>query len=243
MDFENVDNGTDPEPGVPVSGPGNARYLTCLGSTSEQDDLIMISSLQHYVFCPRQCALIHIEQVWSESGFTAEGRIMHELVHREGNESRGSLRIARGVSLRSVRLGLVGVADVVEFHHEGQTTGQPFPVEYKRGKPKLDHCDTIQLCAQAMCLEEMLSTSIPAGALFYGRTRRRFDVNFDENLRRETEETSHAVRRLIDSGITPPPVYSKKCNNCSLIRECLPQNTGKRSSVRKYMIRMMAEEP
>jgi len=208
----------------------------------KEDELCLISALQHFVFCPRQCALIHIEQVWSENHLTAAGRIMHERVHSGGNESRGDVRIARAVHLRSLQLGLVGIADVVEFHRFYRDRWQPFPVEYKRGKPKPDHCDAIQLCAQAMCLEEMLSTSVPAGALFYGRTRRRFDVTFDDNLRRETEETSDAVRRLITSNVTPPPVYTKKCYNCSIIGECMPKKTGEYSSVRKYIMRMIVEE-
>lgn len=208
-----------------------------------EDDLTMISALQHYAFCPRQCALIHIEQVWSENRLTAEGRIMHEKVHDGNDESRGAVRITRGIALRSLRLGLVGVADVVEFHHASTDVWQAFPVEYKRGKPKVDRCDAIQLCAQAMCLEEMLSTSVPTGALFYSRTRRRFDVDFNENLRRQTEEIVSAVRQLITSGITPPPVYSKKCDNCSIIGECMPKKAGKYSSVRKYIMRMIAEEP
>ena len=208
-----------------------------------EDDLIMISALQHYAFCPRQCALIHIEQAWSENRLTAEGRIMHEKVHDGNDESRGAVRITRGIALRSLRLGLIGVADVVEFHHVSNGAWQPFPVEYKRGKPKADRCDAIQLCAQAMCLEEMLSVPVPTGALFYGRTRHRFDMDFDENLRRETEETANAVRQLIVSGVTPPPVYSKKCDNCSIIGECMPKKTGKHSSVRRYIMRMTAEEP
>jgi CRISPR-associated exonuclease Cas4 len=203
-----------------------------------EDDLIMISALQHFVFCPRQCALIHTEQVWAESRLTAEGRIMHEKVHEEGNESRGDVRITRGVPLRSLHLGLVGVADVVEFHHVAKNVWQPFPVEYKRGKPKLDHCDAIQLCAQAMCLEEMLSIPVPRGALFYGRTRRRFEVSFDETLRRETEETALKTRELITSGITPPPTYAKRCETCSLINACLPKKMEKRSSVKRYLLRM-----
>jgi CRISPR-associated exonuclease Cas4 len=210
------------------------------GKGFEEDDLIMISALQHYVFCPRQCALIHIEQIWSESGLTAEGRLMHEKVHEEGNESRGAVRIARGLPLRSLRLGLVGVADVVEFRKIEKDVWQPFPIEYKRGKPKLDHCDAVQLCAQAMCLEEMLNVSIPEGALFYGKTRRWADVVFDEGLRRETEETADKARQLIASGITPAPVYAKRCESCSLIGECMPKKMEKKLSVKRYLQRMTA---
>ncbi|MEI6154378.1 MAG: CRISPR-associated protein Cas4 [Deltaproteobacteria bacterium] len=204
-----------------------------------EDDLVMLSALQHYIFCPRQCALIHIEQTWEENRLTAEGRIMHERVHEEGNETRGSVKIARGVPLRSLRLGLVGKADVVEFHRIDKHTWQPFPVEYKRGKPKPDHSDSIQLCAQALCLEEMLAIPVPQGALFYGKTRRRLDVVFDEALRKETEETANKVHQLIESGTTPPPVYAKRCESCSLIGECLPEKMGKHASVKRYLMRMM----
>ena len=204
-----------------------------------EDDLIMLSALQHLVFCPRQCALIHIEQIWQESGLTAEGRIMHERVHEQDHESRGSVRIEYGLPLRSLRLGLVGKADVVEFRRLDKGSWQPFPVEYKRGKPKVDHCDMIQLCAQAICLEEMLVVSVPSGAIFYGRTRRRLDVSFDDNLRKETEEAAKRAHDLIDSGITPPPVYEKRCESCSLIGECLPKGIGRRSSVKRYLTRMI----
>jgi CRISPR-associated exonuclease Cas4 len=204
-----------------------------------EDDLIMVSALQHFVFCPRQCALIHVEQIWRESGLTAEGRIMHEKVHEEQRESRGAVRIEYGIPLRSLRLGLIGKADVVEFRRIDRNTWQPFPVEYKRGKPKPDHCDKIQLCAQAVCLEEMLSVSVPQGALFYGKTRRRLDVVFDDALRSETEDTARKSHELIASGITPPPVYAKRCESCSLIGECLPEKMGKRSSVKRYLMRMM----
>jgi CRISPR-associated exonuclease Cas4 len=206
------------------------------------DDLIMISALQHYAFCPRQCALIHIEQIWAESGRTAEGRIMHERVHDESRESRGDVRIDYGVSLRSLRLGLIGKADVVEFHRQTDGTWLPFPVEYKRGKPKADDCDKVQLCAQAICLEEMLSVAIPEGALFYGQTRHRLGVVFDEALRRETEETARRAQELIASGRTPPPVYEKRCESCSLMAECLPKTIQKRRSVKSYLTRIL-EEP
>lgn len=168
------------------------------------DDFIAISALNHFSYCPRRCALVHIEQMWDENLFTAESRIMHEKVHEEGNESRGAVRIARGVALRSLRLGLVGMADVVEFHKVGRGLWQPFPVEYKRGKPKLDHCDAVQLCAQAICLEEMLSMPVPEGALFYGRTRRRADVVFNDSLRRETEQMAEKARSLIMTGLPRP---------------------------------------
>jgi len=205
------------------------------------DDLIQLSSLQHYAFCPRQCALIHVEQVWLENRLTAEGRIMHEHVHDEGDESRGDVRIERGASLRSLRLGLIGKADVVEYHRQTDGTWQAFPVEYKRGKPKIDHSDKIQLCAQALCLEEMLNATIPAGALFYGKTRRRLDVDFDEALRLETEAAAIKTHELIDAGITPAPVYAKRCESCSLMAECMPKTIQKKRTVESYIKRMLDE--
>ena len=205
------------------------------------EDLIQLSTLQHMVFCERQCALIHIEQTWQESGRTAEGRIMHERVHDESRESRGDIRIDYGVALRSLRLGLIGKADVVEFHRQPDGSWQPFPVEYKRGKPKADDCDKVQLCAQAICLEEMLDVTIPEGALFYGQTRHRLDVVFGEALRRETEETARRAHDLIASGRTPMPVYEKRCESCSLLTECLPKTIQKRRSVKAYMTRILGE--
>lgn len=198
-----------------------------------EDDLIQLSALQHFMYCERQCALIHIEQLWSENIFTAEGRIMHDKVDTANRESRGRIRIGYGVPLRSLRLGLIGKADVVEFHRKDNGTWQPFPVEYKRGKPKIDDCDKVQLCAQAICLEEMLNVTIPAGALFYGQTRHREDVTFDNALRLETEETARKVHELIDSGVTPKADYSKKCKQCSLLELCMPKISRKASSYLK----------
>ncbi|MFZ3090460.1 MAG: CRISPR-associated protein Cas4 [Nitrospirota bacterium] len=194
-----------------------------------EDDLIQLSALQHLVFCKRQCALIHIEQLWSENVLTAEGRIMHDKVDTANRESRGSIRIEYGVPLRSLRLGLIGKADVVEFHKQGDAW-IPFPVEYKRGKPKMDDCDKVQLCAQAICLEEMLNVEIPEGALFYGQTRRREDVVFNNTLRMETEDAAKKVHELIESGITPKAEYSAKCKKCSLLEQCLPKASSKASS-------------
>lgn len=204
-----------------------------------EEDLVPLSALQHMVFCPRQCALIHVEQTWVESAHTAEGRLMHERVHGQETESRGDVRIERGVPLRSLQLGLIGKSDVIEFHRVENSKWIPFPVEYKRGKPKVDDCDKVQLCAQAICLEEMLDVRIPRGAIFYGRTRRRLDVEFDEGLRRETEEAAKRTHALIDSGITPKPVYAKRCERCSLIAECLPKTIQKKRSVRNYLTRVI----
>ena len=206
--------------------------------TYNEDDLIQLSALQHLVFCERRCALIHIEQLWSENLFTAEGRIMHDKVDTANRESRGNIRIEYGVPMRSLRLGLIGKADVVEFHRKNDGTWLPFPVEYKRGKPKMDDCDKVQLCAQAICLEEMLNVEIPEGALFYGQTRRREDVGFDKALRMKTEEAAKKVHELIESGITPKAEYSKKCEKCSLVELCLPKASSKASN---YLLKVLEE--
>ena len=206
-----------------------------------EDDLIQLSALQHYAFCPRQCALIHVEQTWTESRLTAEGRIMHEHVHEEGDESRGDVRIERGVALRSLNLGLIGKSDVIEYHRQTDGSWQAFPVEYKRGKPKPDDSDKVQLCAQAMCLEEMLNVHISSGALFYGKTRRHLDVDFNEALRRETQDVAQKTHELIEAGQTPKPVYAKRCESCSLITACMPQTIQKKRSVESYLKRMLEE--
>jgi len=200
-----------------------------------EDDLIQLSALQHLVFCERQRALIHIEQLWSENLFTAEGRIMHDKVDTANKESRGNIRIEYGVPMRSLRLGLIGKADVVEYHKMDDGTWMPFPVEYKRGKPKIDNCDKVQLCAQALCLEEMLDVEIPCGALFYGKKRRRTDVVFDGALRQQTENAAMRLHELIESGRTPKPVYAPKCDSCSLMEICLPKTIERKRSVKRYL--------
>jgi CRISPR-associated exonuclease Cas4 len=208
-----------------------------------EDELLPISALQHLVFCPRQCALIHIEQVWTENVFTAEGRGLREKVHETEAESRPGVRIVRGLRLRSLELGLVGQADVVEFHEDSGGTAVPgldgryraFPVEYKRGKPKVDVCDEVQLCAQAMCLEEMLGASIPRGALFYGRPRRRKEVELTETLRQQTRDTAGQLHELIRSRRTPRAAYSKKCESCSLLERCMPKITGIKKNIQHYL--------
>jgi len=200
-----------------------------------EDDLLPISALQHLIYCERQCALIHIERAWDENLFTAEGRIMHERVHEGGRESRANVRIARALSLRSLRLGLIGKADVVEFHRLEKSLWRPFPVEHKRGKPKADESDKVQLCAQALCLEEMLETVVPHGAIFYGKTRHRQDVVFDDALRKQTEETCTRLHELIHSNKTPKVAHGKKCRNCSLFDGCLPKPIGGRHSVKRYL--------
>lgn len=211
-----------------------------------EDELIPLSALQHLLFCERQCALIHIEQAWAENRFTAEGRIMHERVDETGRESRGGVRTVSGLPLRSLRLGLSGKADVVEFHREGEDGSgdaliwRPFPVEYKRGKPKQNDCDLVQLCAQALCLEEMLGVVVPEGALYYGKPRRRLAVVFDDALREKTRVAAWRLHELIGSGQTPQARYEKKCESCSMLSVCMPRITGSRRSVQRYMAKALA---
>ena len=208
----------------------------------DEVDLLPLSALQHLMFCERQCALIHVEQVWVENRFTAEGRVLHERVHEADAEQRGEVRIARGLRIRSLELGLIGQADVVEFRKQADGTEQPFPVEFKRGRPKPDECDEIQLCAQAICLEEMLQVDVPNGAIFYGRPRRRHAVTFDTNLRKLTRDMAGRLHELMATGITPPATYiAKKCDTCSLINICQPKTQQRASKVDDYMKRMVSE--
>jgi CRISPR-associated exonuclease Cas4 len=190
-------------------------------STSEaDDDALPISGLQHLAFCPRQWALIHLEQVWVENVRTAEGRLLHERADLPGESRRANVRTVRGMWLRSERLHLTGRADIVEFKPE------PFPVEYKRGKSKPTDCDTVQLCAQALCLEEMLQATIGRGAIFYGNPRRRLEVEFTPQLRSRTEELTATMHRLYRSSITPAATPGPYCRNCSLVDVCLPEATS-----------------
>ena len=212
--------------------------------TYTEDDLLPLSGLQHLLYCERQCALIHVEQAWVENRFTAEGRIMHERVHEEGTASRGKIRVSYSMPLRSLELGLIGKADVVEFHRadDGEKPlWRPFPVEYKRGRPKASDWDRVQLCAQAVCLEEMLGVRIEAGALFYGKTRRREDVVFDSDLRRMTAETAKRFHDLVESGVTPGAGYSKKCDHCSFLPLCLPKTVEKKGRAVGHYFRRMLE--
>ena len=184
-----------------------------------EDELTPISALLHMLYCPRRFALIHIERQWSENRFTAEGRILHERTDAGGRERRSGVTIERSVALRSLRLGVSGIADVVEIHDGNR----PFPIEYKRGRPEAHRADEVQLCAQAMCLEEMLDRPVPEGALFYGRSRRRKAVVFDAELRALTERVAADTRSLLAAGDTPPPEFeARKCNACSLKEVCQP---------------------
>jgi CRISPR-associated exonuclease Cas4 len=195
-----------------------------------EPDTFPLSALQHFSFCRRQCALIHTERLWAENVRTAEGRVVHARAHDAGSESRRDLRIARGLPLQSVSLRLHGVADIVEFHLQPDGRWTPFPIEYKRGRPKSHAADLLQLCAQAICLEEMLGVPVPAGALFYGETHRRLDVEFSASLRFSTLELTMEMRALLVTGRTPPAEYGPKCRSCSLLSLCQPHLSGHRAS-------------
>lgn len=211
-----------------------------------EDELLPISGLQHLSFCERQCALIHLEQLWAENVLTSEGRILHEKPHEENSEARDGVIVSRSLPLRSLKYGLVGVADVVEFHAtslenmgivlpgiEGRWI--PYPVEYKRGRRKKGSCDEVQLCAQVLCLEEMLKVGVPEGALFYGKIRRRVIVSMDHKLRQSTIELTKKFRDLISREVTPKGDYGPKCESCSLKDLCLPQLKSSSVSMSRYL--------
>ena len=241
-----------------------------------EDQLLPLSALQHWLYCPRQCALIHLEQAWAENKFTAEGQVLHKKAHEGEDESKAGVRITRSMAVRSLTLGISGQCDIVEFRPgvagdlrseisdlrgdacgdlrseisdlrarapetahelpEGNlkfqipdlkstgTTPRVQPVEYKRGKPKSHRADEVQLCAQAMCLEEMLGVRITSGCLYYGEKKRRTVIEFDAPLRQFVTETAAALHAMIDSRETPLAEYdSRRCDACSLIDLCQPK--------------------
>jgi CRISPR-associated exonuclease Cas4 len=193
----------------------------------DPDNPIPISALQHAVYCLRQAALIHIERVWAENRFTAEGRVLHDVAHEAGSRKSRGVRRVTALPVASLRLNIAGVADMVEFH-AGPGGETAFPIEYKRGKPKLHRADEVQLCAQALCLEEMTGRPVSKGALFYGETKRRVVVPFDAELRKLTEDAAMAFGVLLAEGRTPPPVWkASRCRACSLIELCRPQAVTK----------------
>lgn len=214
------------------------------------DQYLMLSGLQHFAFCRRQWALIHIEQLWAENVRTVEGNILHRRAHDADQvESRGDLLIVRGMRIRSERLKVTGVCDVVEFHRsesgislagrEGRWI--PYPVEYKRGAPKAHDADELQLCGQAICLEEMLMCSIDEGSLFYGETRRRTRVPFTPELRAKVESLLREMQQHFARGHTPSVRRTKGCNACSLRELCLPE-MSRTGSVHSYIHQHLKEE-
>lgn len=207
----------------------------------DEADLVPLSALQHWLYCPRQCALIHVEQVWADNHATADGQVKHARVNALGQEVRCGVRTVTGMPLRSLRLGVSGIADVVELHREGKAW-RPFPVEHKRGRPKSHRADEVQLCAQAMALEEMFETAIVEGALFYGMPRRRTAVTFDEDLRALTARTARDVRACIAAGSTPAATYeAARCDPCSLLELCRPQSLDRVRSPRAWLERMIED--
>jgi CRISPR-associated exonuclease Cas4 len=182
-------------------------------------DPIPLSALQHAAYCLRQAALIHLERLWADNRFTAEGDVLHAVADKGGKRQARGVRRVMALAVSSTRLGIAGVCDMVEFVAE-----VPFPVEYKRGKPKLHRADEVQLCAQALCLEEMTGRQVPEGALFYAETHRRIVVPFNSDLRTVTETVVANIRQVLASGVTPPPTSHKsRCRACSLLELCRPQ--------------------
>ena len=207
----------------------------------DEADLVPLSALQHWLYCPRQCALIHVEQVWADNHATADGQVKHARVNTLGEEMRRGVRTVTSMPLRSFRLGVSGIADVVELHREGKAW-RPFPVEHKRGRPKTHRADEVQLCAQAMALEEMFETTIPEGALFYGMPRRRTAVTFDQDLRTLTTQTAQAVRACVAAGLTPTASYDPaRCDPCSLLELCRPKSLDRARSPRAWLERMIED--
>jgi CRISPR-associated exonuclease Cas4 len=226
--------------------------------TFAEEDLLPISTLQHLLFCERRVALVYTEGIWAENTFTVDGRRLNERAEELDVEAYGDLRIVRGLRLRSLRLGLSGKADVVEFHRVTEALSnsrlpecrasplgvalpgasglwRPFPVEYKRGRLRSEEGYEVQLCAQALCLEEMLHIEVPAGAIFFGKTRRRLEVAFTSELRQETNRAAVRLHELLRSGKTPRAQHKKKCEGCSLFDQCLPTVFGRGRSAQRYL--------
>lgn len=220
-------------------------------STNQEDNYLQLSGIQHYAFCPRQWALIYLEQLWQENILTFSGRELHERVDDSSfSETRGDRIITRSVPISSMSLQLFGVADMVEFHRQPdrgiKLEGRdgfwiPYPVEYKLGHPKVSHCDRVQLCAQAICLEETFGLRIMEGAIFYGRVRRRETVKLDEVLRRETHRLTAEMQSVYASGITPKAKYSSACDSCSLVEQCMPKLLGSRD-ITSYINSLVFED-
>jgi CRISPR-associated exonuclease Cas4 len=194
----------------------------------DEDLIIMLSALEHYSYCPRQCALIHQEQTFSENLYTLRGRAVHEQVDQPEWVVEKGIRVERALPLWSHRLGLVGRADVVEFH--GDT---PYPVEYKHGPRREKEHDDLQLCAQALCLEEMTGQPVPKGAIFHHSSRRRREVEFTPALRDKVEQTANQIRLMLASRTLPPPVNDARCKHCSLQESCLPSVVSEQTRVKR----------
>lgn len=208
----------------------------------DDDDLVPLSALQHYLYCPRQCALIHIERLWAENRQTAEGRILHERSDQPAVEQRHGVRTVTAMPISAPELGIAGIADVIEFHADGAEE-IPYPVEYKLGRPKAHRADQVQLCAQALCLEAMFCRPVPEGALFYGATRRRQIVPIDSELRHLTKDTIRATREMLAAARTPLATYdAKRCDACSLIDLCQPRLLAQAGKVQRWLEKQIQDE-
>lgn len=215
-----------------------------------EDDAILLSGIQHFAFCRRQWALIHVEQQWAENVRTVDGHLFHHRVHDDSQmEARGNVLLTRGMRVFSERLGVTGVCDMVEFHRSERgisLQGRPglwsvYPVEYKKGAPKVNDADRLQLCGQAICLEEMLVCDIPEGSLYYGETHRRERVPFTPALRKDVEAMLAEMRGYLVRGYTPKVARTKSCNACSLKELCLPQ-LPRAGSAQAYLRRSLEED-
>ncbi len=203
----------------------------------EEDGWVMLSALTHYVYCPRRCALVNLEQEFTENIYTMRGRAVHENVDIESSRQEGYVRVERAMPLWSKRLGLTGKADVVEFRDS-----VPYPVDYKSGKKGRRTPEAVQLCGQALCLEEMFSVPVPKGALFFHGSRERVEVAFTDDLRRRVETATEAVRKMLSRNEMPPPVNDDRCPNCSLNESCMPSVVANKRSVRQALDALYAPD-
>lgn len=215
-------------------------------TASESDDLVALSGLQHVVFCERRAALIHVEQLWKEDAATAGGRILHERADLPGITQKEGVRVARAVMLRSDRLGLSGRADVVEYHADTAVSGgwRPYPVEYKRGRVNDLLADQVQVCAQAICLEEAHGCEVPRGAIFHAASHRRTEVVIDAGLRERTARAAAKLHELVRDGVLPRVAFAPKCKRCSLLDVCMPKATHQPHRASAWLARILnAETP
>lgn len=219
-----------------------------MGTGYSEDDLLPLSGIQHFAFCERQWGLIHVESQWNDNVLTVKGKLLHERADDPySDDSRDDVKTIRSVPLVSKMIGLYGVADVIEVHktYDGHEGVKYNIVEYKRGKPKKDVIDEVQLCAQAICLEEMLHIKLEHGFMYYGEIRHRHKVLLDDSLRQKVKEMAERMHVLYEKGETPPPKPKKHCKNCSLVHICMPQQLSDSAKAKNYLkgiIREMESE-
>lgn len=208
-------------------------------ATAENDEQaeVLLSAIEHYSYCPRQCALIHVEQTYDENVYTIRGQLAHQRVDSGDGAANRGVMTTRALPLWSERLGLRGKADAVEWHD-----GVPYPVEYKAGRRHGIHAD-VQVCAQALCLEEMFGVAVPRGAIYYGATRKRHEISFDDALRSRTLELIEGVRAMLVAQTLPPALNDARCPNCSLINACLPQVVGRQGRLRALQRALYEPQP